>query len=1074
MNCPWCGTSTLERQRFCGECGTPLDSPSDPSAASVAERRQLTVLFCDMVGSTAIGTRLDPEDFREVVDAYHRSVTEQITRAGGFTARYTGDGVLAYFGYPAANENDAERAVRAGIGSVEAVAGLNTPAGPRGALSARVGIATGVVISGHVIHAGELLQKTVVGDAPNLASRLQSLAQPGAVIIDDNTRWLIGGLFDCWDVGARALKGYDHPVRIWRVLRESAIDSRFEALRAGGALPLFGRDEELALLLHRWREVQRGKGHVVLLSGEAGIGKSRLAAALEDRLHTEPHIRRRYLCSPHHQDTSLHPVIGQLARSAGFEREDDAATKRRKLTSLLPTGSSGEEFALIADLLLLRVPEESKLPELTPQARKERTFSAILHQLERLTDEAPVLVICEDLHWADATTLELLGRVVEQIDRLRLLLVITARPDMQVSWIDHPAISVQPLHRFDQRQANGLIDAVAAGLELPESVRYQIIAHADGVPLFVEELTKTVLESGEIQPDGNTPSLGPHSPVVVPRSLHASLMARLDRLADAKEVAQMSAVIGREFSFQQLTSVFQIAEQRLHSNLQALVAADLIVEQGRPPKVVYSFRHALVQDAAYGSLLRDRRRALHCQVATALERDPTGLATVEPELLAYHFAEAGVTDRAIDYHLKAAERAMARCALAEMVSHLRRGIGLLNSMPDSRERWRRELVLQVALGRGLIDRVGSASDQGHAAFARARELCLELGETDLLLSVLYGLQVYHFSHAEPAVVLRYAQEILDLGHRTGQRAPTLIGERVAGSAYLLLGRLAEARAAYEHLLALYDVDQDRDLASATARDPFVAGCSFLAICLTLMGYPAQGDATSRRGLAHAETQRHAISLVFALRRCCVEAMLRRDVERVKALSARLLEISTDNETFLGPLEVQFFHAWALLHEHDDHALHRQLHHSLDRLYETRTWALLPFLTASAAELSIAHGERAAARELLARARELVGLTGELWGQCEIMRLEAALLAGNPARKGDLLARALELAREQNCQLWLLRCATDLAELHHTQGEQDRARELLATAYGWFGEGLELVDLRRAGELLNTFVPTPSH
>ena len=1063
MKCPRCGAVAPEGHKFCGECGTSLVPQTE--FAPAGERRQLTVMFCDMVGSTAIGARLDPEDFRDVVDAYHRCVTENVTRLGGFVARYMGDGVLTYFGYPIAHENDAESAVRSAIAIVDAVPRLDTAAGPPSTLCARVGIATGMVIVGHLIGAGESLERAVVGDAPNLASRLQSNAEPGSVAIEESTRRLIGGLFDYRDIGSRAIKGYEHPVRVWRVLRESSIDSRFEALRAGGAAPLFGREDELALLLHRWREVQRGEGRVVLLSGEAGIGKSRLAAALEDRLRSEPHIRRRYLCSPHHQDTLLHPLIAQFARAAGFEREDDAAAKLRKLVALVPAGASAEEFALIADLLSLPPPPEAKLAELTRQGRKERTFAAILRQFERLTDENPVLAIFEDLHWADPTTLELLARVVERIEHMRLLLVVTSRPDMQPAWIDRPVVSVQPLGRFDRRQANALIDGVAGGSRLSEAVRDQIIAHADGVPLFVEELTKTVLESRAAGVDSDDVVPGRRSPAVVPSSLHASLMARLDRHASVKEVAQMGAVIGREFSFELFRSVFPITAERLHGSLQALVAADLMVEQGLPPRAIYSFRHALVQDAAYSSLLRDRRRTLHHQVALGLERDEGGL--VEPELLAYHFAEAGIADRAIDYHLQAAERAMARCALAEMVSHLRRGIGLLNSLPDPSEARRQELALQVALGRGLIDQVGSASEQGHAAFMRARELCLELGDTDRLLSVLYGLQVYHFSHAEPAAVIRYAQEILDLGHRTGRRAAILIGERVAGSAYLLLGRLADARAAYEHLLALYETDKDSDLASETARDPFVAGCSFLAICLTLLGYPAQGEATSRRGLSHAEHLRHAISVVFALRRGCVEAMLRRDVERVKLLSARLLEVSTDYETFLGGPEGHLFHCWALLHERDDAALWERLRRSLDQLDETRTWALLPFLMAAAAELSGAHGDRAAARSLLVRAKELGGRTDERWCQPEIMRLEVAFLSDDPAEKADLLHRALELSEEQGSQLWRLRCAIDLAELLRDQGQPDKARELLVPIHGWFSEGFDAPDLRRGNRLLET-------
>jgi class 3 adenylate cyclase len=1021
-------------------------------------------MFCDLVGSTAIGARLDPEDFRDVVEAYHRRVTDCVTRLGGFVARYMGDGVLIYFGYPVANEDDAERAVRAALAIVEAIPRLDTAAGPPSTLSARVGIATGLVIVGHLVGVGESLEKAVVGDAPNLASRLQSLTEPGTVAIADSTRRLTGGLFDYQDMGSQVIKGYDQPVLIWRVLQESSIDSRFEALRASGAAPLFGRESELALVLRRWREVQRDGGRVVVLSGEAGIGKSRLAAALEDRLRTEPHVRQRYLCSPHHCDASFHPVIGQITRTAGFEREDDVGTKLRKLEAMLPRGISAEESALIADLLSLPIATQAHIAELTPQRRKERTFAAILRHLERLADEAPVLAIFEDLHWADPTTLELLTHVVEQIEHMRLLLVVTSRPDAQFAWMDRPAVSVLPLGRLDRRQANALIDGVTGRSDLPNALREQIIAHADGVPLFVEELTKAVLESGV---SGADLVPGPRSPVVVPSSLHASLMARLDRLAGAKEVAQMGAVIGREFSVQLFHSVFPITREKLHSSLQALVAAQLMVTQGQPPKEIYSFRHALVQDAAYSSLLRDRRRALHHQVAIGLERDERGLAADEPELLAYHFAEAGAAHRAIEYHLKAAERAMSRCALAEMVSHLRRGLGLLSNLPAVRETRRLELALQVALGRGLIDQAGSASDQGNAAFVRARELCLELGDTDQLLSVLYGLQVYHFSHSEPEVVIDYAREMLELGHRTGRREAVLSGERVAGSAYLLLGRLDEARTAYEHLLALYEKDKDGALASETGRDPFVAGCSFLAICLTLMGDPEQGEATARRGLSHAEHLKHAISIVFALRRGCVEAMLRRDVERVKVLSARLLEVSTDYETFLGGPEGHLFHSWALLHEKDDEALQQRMQRSLDQLDETRTWALLPFLMAAAAELRAAHGDHTIARTLLARAKELGEATGERWSQPEIMRLEAALPCEGTASKLDLLNRALELSRGHGSRLWQLRISVDLAEMYREHNRQDEAYRLLAPVLPGFGGGVDTPDVQRATRLLET-------
>jgi predicted ATPase len=542
-------------------------------------------------------------------------------------------------------------------------------------------------------------------------------------------------------------------------------------------------------------------------------------------------------------------------------------------------------------------------------------------------------------------------------------------------------------------------------------------------------------------------------------------MAQIDRLPSMRHVAQIGAVIGREFSYPLLRAVSNLPEDELQAALARLVASKLVLQRGIPPDAVYSFKHALVQDAAHGSLLHDRRRVLHLQVAERLERDEGGFATAEPELLAYHFAEAGIADRAIDYHLKAAEQAMAKCALAEMISHLHRGLALLSNLPVSRETRRRELSLQVALGRGLVDEVGSASNLGHAAFVRARELCLELDDTEQLLPVLFGLQVYHFTRAEPQVVIRYAQEILDLGQRTGNRQAIIVGERVGGSAYLQLGRLAEARAAYERMLALYEVDKDADLAAKTTRDPLVAGCSFLAVCLTVMGYLTQGAMTSQRGLAHAEHLQHGISVVFSLRRGCIAAMLRRDINWVKTMSARLLALSIDYETFLGGLEGQLFQSWALLHEHGDPALSERLRRSLNQLDETNTWAMLPFLMAASAELLGAQGDRDAARALLARAAELVRLTDEPWCQPEIMRLEAEFFCESPADKADLLRRSLELSDEQGSNLWKLRSAIDLAELLVDQGRRDAARGLLAPVCGWFTEGFAEVDLKRAKALL---------
>jgi len=1021
-------------------------------------------MFCDLVGSTALGARLDPEDLRDVMTAYQRCVTAEVIRHGGFVARYMGDGLLVYFGYPTARETDAEHAVRAALAVVEAVRRLETVAGPPDTLATRVGIATGLAVVGDLIGSGAAREAAVVGDAPNLAARLQSLAERNTILISDATHDLTGGLFEYSALATTLLHGYDTPIRPWQVLRERTIDSRFEALRSGAGAPLVGRDDELAFLVSRAEQARAGQGQVVLLSGEAGIGKSRLSAALEERVRDTPHLRLRWFCAPHYQDSALHPVMTMFARRAGFEPDDDAETRQAKLEALLAhSDPSPDEVALIADLLSLPVSLDARLAELTPQRRKERGFAAILRQLETLTQTQLLLGIFEDLHWADPTTLELLERLVANVAHMPMLLVVTSRPEMRPAWMGQPHVSVVTLSRLGREQAASLVRRVAEGRELPAQITEQILSHADGVPLFVEELTKTVLDTGPVaaeQRPAAATELRP--PVVVPSSLHASLMSRLDRLASVKEVAQMGAVLGREFSFETFLAAFDLPRELVAASLGALVAGDVMVERGRPPNPVYSFKHALLQDAAYGSLLRDRRRALHAQVAAMLETG-TGIAPPEPGLLAYHFAEAGMADRAIDCHLKAAEQAMARCAIAEMVNHLQRGLRLLESLPDGAATRRRELLLQAALGRGLIDQVGSASDEGHVAFMRARELCLELNETDLLLPILYGLQVYHFSHAEPEVVIRYAREILDLGERAGNRQATILGERVGGSAYLLLGRFAESRAAYENLLRLYESDNSPGPAADTGRNPMVAGCAFLGICLAVMGYPDQARRVTEKGLAHAEAISHAISVVFILRRGCITSMLLRDVEEVRWKAARLLDVSIDYETFLGGPEGRFFQAWAALQAGDDPAMETQLQESLDQLDKTKIWALLSYFMAAAAELKGERGDRHGASALLARATELARLTGERWCLPEIARLQARYDVTDAAESIAMLREALAAAQAQGGKLWELRVATDLAWLLRAREAHQEARAVMAPIYQWYTEGFNYRDVQAAAD-----------
>jgi len=655
----------------------PAAAPSDPPA-DAAERRHVTVMFSDLVGSTALAASMDPEDLRAIISAYQKCVAETVGRFDGFVARYMGDGVLVYFGYPQAHEDDAERAVRAGLELIKAVSALQSSA----LLRTRIGIATGQVVIGDLIGSGSAQEHSVVGNTPNLAARLQGVAEPNMVVICDTTRRLLGNLFDLGDLGPRDLKGIAGPTRIWAALRTSSAESRFEAMHATGLTALVGREEEAELLLRRWSKAKTGEGQVVLLSGEAGIGKSRLTAALLESLSSEPHTCLRYFCSPQHTDSAFYPIISQLERAARLTPDDTPRARLDKFDTLLAQGStSPQDAALLAELLSL--PNDGRYPaiDLAPQQRRQRTLDALILQLQALARQNPVLMILEDAHWTDPTTLEVFGQTVSSIAKLRVLLIVTFRPEFEPPWIGRPHVTALTINRLAEREVAAMIDRVIGNRPVPASIRQDIIERTDGIPLFVEEMTKAMLEAESEDAAEGAVAAFPSPVLAVPASLHASLMARLDRLGAAKEVAKIGAAIGREFSYSLLASVTRQPEPGLGSALDRLTAAGLLFRQGVPPHASYLFKHALVQDAAYGMLLREPRRTLHARIAETLERQFTEIAANQPELLARHYTEAGLIEKAAGLWGKAGQRSLERSALVEAAEQLTRALGQIAALP---------------------------------------------------------------------------------------------------------------------------------------------------------------------------------------------------------------------------------------------------------------------------------------------------------------------------------------------------------------------------------------------------------
>ena len=1063
-----------------GPSSSPGFSPLTPieQQSPQADRRQLTVMFCDLVGSTPMSAQLDPEDYRDIMQAYQAMCGHVLARFTGHIARYEGDGILVYFGYPQAQEDAAAQAVRAGLQIIEGLPSLNARFQPRFALlqerplQVRIGLHTGLVVVGEM-GSEQYRIDIAVGETPNMAARIQGQAGPNEVIISAATYHLVEGLFICEALTPRALKGIATPQTVYQVTGEGNAHSRFEVSLQKGLKPLVGRAEEISLLHRRWERIQAGTGQVVLLSGEPGIGKSRLVQELKEYTAAEAPGSVECRCSPHSQNSALAPVIEHLQRVLGFERNESLDTKRHKLEQLLTRYhfSLLDNVPLLASLLSLPVADYYPPLQFSPQKQKEKTFEFLLTWLRTDTEQQPTCVIFEDLHWADPSTLEFLTLLVEQVATMQALLILTFRPEFTSPWPSRAHMLSLHLNHLPEAEIAIMTQHVAGKVLPPEVVR-QLVTKTDGVPLFIEELTKTVLESGHLQETGDRYELAsPLQEVTIPATLQDSLRARLDRLNTAQEVAQVGATIGREFSYELAQAVAPLDEEILQQGLRQLVAVDLISQRGMPPQARYVFKHALIQDSAYQSMLRSTRQQYHRQIAQVLEERFTEITETQSELVAHHYTEAGLREQAIPHWQQAGQRAGQRSANIEAVRYLTQALESLRTLPETPEHAHQELTLQVALGAPLIATRGYASPELEKVYTRAQELCREIGETPELFPIIYGLCAFYIVRADLPRAYEMAEQLLRLSQNVQDSSLLILAHRAMGTYLYSFGEdFVQGHKHFAQGLALYNPQQHGSLRLRYGADPGLVCRNFSASTLWLLGYPDQALKTIQDALSVAqELPPHPYSVAGVLHTAIQVSLFRREQKPAAEYAEAMLALSTDNG--LAPIVAlaQIWKGRSLAEQGRGREGIAQIQQGLNTNSDIGTEINKPYYLSLLAE---AYREASLPQEgviTLTKALDAANKTGDRFYEPELYRLQGELLLQQckaQEETEDCFQQALQAARRQQAKSLELRAATSLARLWQQQGKTTHARELLSPVYHWFTEGFDTVDLQDAKALLD--------